>query len=107
MRACVGECEAAAGDEVFDGLRAEHLRWVGKGSDPRACRHGDAGALSFYQFALTSVDAGPYLDVEIMDSVTNFLSAVDGSGGAVEGRIEAVACSVVFASAPGGECVSD
>ena len=51
--------------------------------------------------------ASPQLNAKVADALLDVFGAVDGSGRAIEGGIEAVARGVVLHSAPGGKSLSD
>src|SRR5207247_4807933 len=61
------ELEPAAGDEILDGLRDEHLGWAGLGGYSCADRYREASDLRVDHLALTGVDAGPDLQPDRMD----------------------------------------
>lgn len=107
MLAGVGECEAASGDEVFDCLGDKHLGSAGQGCDTSAGGDRDSCAFSVYQFAFSGVCTPAQFDAEVADALLDVFGAVDGSGRAIEGGIEAVARGVVLHSAPGGKSLSD
>jgi hypothetical protein len=48
--------------------------------DAGAGGHGDAGALSVYEFTLAGVDAGAHLDAERYDALADLSGAVEGEG---------------------------
>src|SRR3954452_9377200 len=61
------EGEAAACDEVFDGLRDEYLGGACEGCDASAGGDCDASAFAVDEFAFAGVDAGADFDAEGAD----------------------------------------
>src|SRR5947209_3964649 len=94
------EREPAAGDQVLHRLGNKHLRCLGERGDPGPRADGQAGALPFDELALARMDAGPDLDPQLAHPIADLVRAVDGAGGAVEGRVEAVSRCVVLVAAP-------
>src|SRR6185437_14383188 len=105
--AAVLESQARAGDEVFDGLRDEHLARPGGSGDACPDRDGQARNLAVVELALARVDTGAHLESESMHAFHDGLRAADRARGAVERCEEAVACSVPFFAAEPPELPAD
>jgi hypothetical protein len=71
----IREREAAAGDEVLDRMRHEHLARPGERADPRPDVHGEAANVLAMEIHLTGVKAGP--DLEPKDA--NSIDGCDGT----------------------------
>src|SRR5262245_18665703 len=71
------EREAAARDEVFHGLRDEHLRWLRKRRNARADRDRDATVLPVDELAFARVHASPDDHPQVADTVANVECTVD------------------------------
>ncbi len=78
-------------DDVFDGLRDEHLPRLGLGSHAGADMDRDAGDLAVDQFTLTGVEPCPHLDAELLHRLGDRLGAGDGASRAIEAREESIA----------------
>src|SRR4051794_20658999 len=104
--AAVGEVEACACGEVFDGLAHEHFGGTGEGADAGADGDGDAGDVVAVVFDFADVDAGADFDVELVDTCGDFLCAANGAGGPVEGGEESVAHGLDLVATKAGEFAS-
>src|SRR4051794_8423938 len=78
------EGEAAACDEVFDGLRDQYLGGACESCDASAGGDCDAPAFPVDEFAFAGVDAGADFDGELADAIADLVGAVDGACRAVE-----------------------
>src|SRR5437868_11684034 len=68
--------------------------------DPSTNRDGETGRLPIDQFALSCMDSGADLDSQFPHTLGDLERTADGAGGPVEGRVEAVAGSIVLDPVP-------
>ena len=76
-------------------------------SDPRTDRDGETSSLSIDDLALSRMNARADLDPDLTHSIHQVERAANGTSGAVERRIEAVACRVVLDALPSLQSVAN
>src|SRR5207244_6956498 len=93
------ELDAGSRHQVLDGLRDKHLAGAGVRGDACTRVDRDPPNRSVCELDLAGVDSGSHFEAERPDALRDRSCAAEGSGRSVEGREEAVACSIDFASA--------
>jgi hypothetical protein len=83
VRSSACEVDLRSAHELLDRRSDEHFTRLGKGGDPCADMHRDAGGLGSLAFDLAGVQTGTDLQADLPDRIAYSASATDGPRGPV------------------------